>query len=97
MMKHDSRSVDKHHMIDSRLKLVVEKIDDVQNILSDDCVRNILKSVETSPKSILQLCAESKISISTGYRIIQKLSSHGLVKRAYVINKAGKKTSLYKI
>ena len=98
-MKLDSRFVDNSCTTNSKLKLMEEKdVDkDMQNFLLDDYAKNILKSIKTSPKSILQLCTESKIPTSTGYRIMQKLYSRRLVKRTYAINMVGRKTSLYKI
>ncbi len=69
----------------------------MQDLLSDSYARIILKSVETSSKSTLQICKELKISPSTAYRRIQKLYNYGFITRTYTIRAAGTRVGLYKI
>jgi len=99
-MKLDSRFAENYCTDNSELKLIAEKDDKnktIRDLLSDDYAKSILESIKTSPKSTLQLCTESRIPSSTGYRIIQKLYNYRLVERIYMINSVGRKTSLYKI
>ena len=99
-MKLESRFAENYFTDKSELKSVADKdfnSENIQHLLSNAYAKSILESIKTSPKSTLQLCTESKISSSTGYRIIQKLYDNRLVDRIYVINSAGRKMSLYKI
>ena len=99
-MKQESRFAENYFTDKSELKSVADNDfnnKNIQDLLSNAYAKSILESIKASPKSTLQLCTESKISSSTGYRIIQKLYDNRLVERIYTINSAGRKMSLYKI
>ncbi|MGI0073884.1 MAG: hypothetical protein ACREA3_08735 [Nitrosotalea sp.] len=99
-MQLNLRFADNHFTDKPELKLVPTKDIDIENILDllqGDYTKRILGSIKTGPKSTFLLCEELKISLSTVYRITQKLYNYGLVTRTYAMNSAGKKVSMYKI
>jgi predicted transcriptional regulator len=99
-MQLDPRFAENHFTDKPELKLVPTKDIDNENMLDlllGDYAKCILESIKTGPKSTFQLCEELKISLSTAYRITQKLYNYGLVTRTYAMNSASKKVSMYKI
>ncbi len=82
-----------------KIKIVEEDWNNgnMRNLLSDDYAKSILKSVEKSSKSTLQLCEELGISPSTAYRKIQKLYSFRFIARTYAIGREGRRVGLYRI
>lgn len=69
---------------------------EIQSIISDRDARLILKSIETIPKSTSQLCIECDIPTSTAYRKMLKLSGYRVIRKTGIINKSGKRETLYK-
>ena len=74
----------------------IEKKDGLLEILSDKYCRAILKSTMSTPKSAIEVTAETKIPISTVYRRIQTLYDNKLLRTSGTITDKGKKLFLYK-
>lgn len=65
-------------------------------ILADPYCREILKNIREKPESCMEICAETKIPISTVYRRMQSLQDQNLVQISGTISENGKKYFLYK-
>ena len=73
-----------------------EKQDNLLEILSDKYCRAILESIMYSPKSVIEITAETKIPMSTVYRRIQQLHDNKLLQTSGMITAEGKRLFLYK-
>jgi predicted transcriptional regulator len=65
-------------------------------ILGDSYCVTILKTIKEMPKSCIEICAETKIPISTVYRRVQTLYDLDLLRVTGSISNDGKKYFLYK-
>ncbi len=72
------------------------KKDVMLTILSDKYCRAIIEATRYTPKSAMDLTAETKIPISTIYRRIQMLHDNKLLLTSGTISEDGKKLFLYK-
>ena len=73
-----------------------EKKDTLLEIMSDKYCRIILESLMYTPKSAMEVTAETKIPISTVYRRIQMLHDNKLLVTSGTISEDGKKLFMYK-
>lgn len=73
-----------------------EKKNAILTILSDKYCRAIIEAITYTPKSVIDLTAETKIPISTIYRRIQMLQDNKLLLTSGTISMDGKKLFLYK-
>lgn len=64
--------------------------------LGDRYCTTILETVQETPKSCMEICAEASIPISTVYRRVQTLHDLGLLQVSGSISGEGKKYFLYK-
>ena len=74
----------------------IEKKDSLLEILSDKYCRTIVESIQTIPKSVMEISFETKIPISTVYRRIQMLHDNKLLQVSGQITSDKKKLFLYK-
>jgi len=72
------------------------KKDAILEIVSDKYCRTILSSVMEKPKSVIEIGAETEISMSSIYRKIQVLCDNKLLVITGTISDDGKKSFLYK-
>jgi len=72
------------------------KKDAILEIVSDKYCRAILDSVMEKPKSVIEISAETEISMSSIYRKIQVLCDNKLLVVSGTISDDGKKSFLYK-
>ncbi len=68
----------------------------ILKILGDRYCTTILETLQETPKSCIEICAETKIPISTSYRRVQNLHDLGLLQVSGSISNEGKKYFLYK-
>ena len=73
-----------------------EKKDAILQVISDKYCRAILESTMDKPKSAMEISAESKIPISTVYRLLQTLHDNKLLGISGSISDDGKKYFLYR-
>lgn len=64
-------------------------------IVSDKYCRAILEKIMYKPKSVIEICKETSIPISTAYRRVQNLHDLKLVQTSGCISDDGKKFFLY--
>jgi len=74
----------------------IERKDSLLEIISDKYCRSILESIMNMPKSLIEITAETKITLSTTYRRIQSLHDNKLVAISGMVTDEGKKLFLYK-
>ena len=74
----------------------IEQQDSILEILSDKYCRAILESIMYTPKSAIEITAETKIPMSTVYRRIQSLHDNKLVATSGMITDEGKRLFMYK-
>ena len=74
----------------------IEQQDSILEILSDKYCRAILESIMYTPKSAIEITAETKIPMSTVYRRIQSLHDNKLVATSGMITDDGKRLFMYK-
>jgi predicted transcriptional regulator len=74
----------------------VEKKDSILEILSDKYCRAILESIMHTPKSAIEITAETSIPMSTVYRRMQNLHDNKLVAISGMITDEGKRLFMYK-
>jgi len=74
----------------------VEKKDSILEILSDKYCRAILESIMHTPKSAIEITAETNIPMSTVYRRMQSLHDNKLVAISGMITDEGKRLFMYK-
>lgn len=74
----------------------VEKKDSILEILSDKYCRAILESIMYTPKSAIEITAETNIPMSTVYRRMQSLHDNKLVAISGMITDEGKRLFMYK-
>ena len=74
----------------------IERQDSILEILSDKYCRAILESIMYTPKSAIEITAETKIPMSTVYRRIQSLHDNKLVVTSGMITDEGKRLFMYK-
>ncbi|PJC50277.1 MAG: transcriptional regulator [Nitrosopumilales archaeon CG_4_9_14_0_2_um_filter_34_16] len=74
----------------------VEKKDSILEILSDKYCRAILESIMHTPKSAIEITAETSIPMSTVYRRMQSLHDNKLVAISGMITDEGKRLFMYK-
>ena len=74
----------------------IEQQDSILEILSDKYCRAILESIMYTPKSAIEITAETKIPMSTVYRRIQSLHDNKLVGTSGMITDEGKRLFMYK-
>lgn len=69
---------------------------DILNTIADEYSRNIILSIITKPKSIEEIAKDEQIPISTCYRRVRDLETHGIIRlRETVITEEGKKIMRY--
>jgi predicted transcriptional regulator len=73
-----------------------ERKDNILEILSDKYCRLILESIMHTPKSAMEITAETKTPMSTVYRRIQTLHDSKLLAVSGMITDEGKRLFLYK-
>ncbi len=73
-----------------------EKKEALLELLADKYCRTILRVSMSTPKSAMEISAESKIPISTVYRRLQSLYDNKLLRISGTISDDGKKYFLYK-
>jgi predicted transcriptional regulator len=73
-----------------------ERKDSLLEILSDKYCRAILESIMHTPKSAMEITAETKTPMSTVYRRIQTLHDSKLLAVSGMITSEGKRLFLYK-
>ncbi|MEX0861371.1 winged helix-turn-helix domain-containing protein [Nitrosopumilus sp.] len=73
-----------------------EKKDSILEILSDKYCRAILESIMYTPKSAIEITAETQIPMSTVYRRMQSLHDNKLVVTSGMITDEGKRLFMYK-
>jgi predicted transcriptional regulator len=73
-----------------------ERKDNILEILSDNYCRLILESIMHTPKSAMEITAETKTPMSTVYRRIQTLHDNNLLAVSGMITDEGKRLFLYK-
>ena len=74
----------------------IEKKDSILEILSDKYCRAILESIMHTPKSAIEITAETSIPMSTVYRRMQSLHDNKLVAISGMITDEGKRLFMYK-
>ena len=74
----------------------LEKKDHIFEVVADKYCIEILKSIMTKSKSVVEITAETKIPMNTAYRRIQTLHDSNLVKTSGIITDDGKRLFLYK-
>lgn len=70
--------------------------DSLLEILSDKYCRSILEHIMNTPKSAIEIHANTNIPISTIYRRIQMLHDNNLLKTSGIITEEGKRIFMYK-
>ena len=73
-----------------------KKQDSLLEILSDKYCREIIKSILSKSKSVIEIANETKIPLSTVYRRIQTLHDNKLLATSGTITEDGKRLFLYK-
>lgn len=74
----------------------IERKDAILEIISDKYCRAILETTMETPKSAMEISADSKIPISTVYRRLQTLHDNKLLGISGSISDDGKKYFLYR-
>lgn len=82
----------------SHYKIEVEegKKNAILTILSDRYCRAIIEAITYTPKSVIELTAETRIPLSTVYRRIQMLQDSKLLLTSGIVSEDGKRIFLYK-
>jgi len=69
--------------------------DDILKIISDQCSRGIIESIQIEPKTAVQISNELGREISAIYRRLHKFQKHNLLKITVQITHDGKKSYYY--
>ena len=73
----------------------LDKQEEIIRLISDQCARKIINSIQTESKSAIQISNELDVELSTIYRRLQKFQKHNLVKTTFQITSDGKKSFFY--
>jgi len=73
----------------------VEKQEDILRLISDQYSRQIIDSIQTEPKTVIQLSSELGAELSIIYRRLHKFQKHNLLKITFQITSDGKKSFYY--
>jgi len=69
--------------------------EDILKLISDQCSRAIIDSIQTESKTAVQMSNELGIELSTIYRRLHKFQKHNLLKMTFQITSDGKKSYYY--
>ncbi len=69
--------------------------ENILKLISDQCSREIIESVQTEPKTAVQICNELGVELSSIYRRLHKFQKHNLLKMTFQITSDGKKSFYY--
>ena len=73
----------------------IDNQEEIIRLISDQCARKIINSIQEEAKSAAQLSHELDTELSTIYRRLQKFQKHGLLKTTFQITSDGKKSFYY--
>lgn len=73
----------------------IEEQEDILKIISDQCSRGIIESIQTEPKTAVQISNELERELSAIYRRLHKFQKHNLLKITVQITHDGKKSYYY--
>ena len=73
----------------------LDKQEEILRIISDQCARNIINSIQKESKSAIQISKELDTELSTIYRRLNKFQKHNLLKITFKITPDGKKSFYY--
>ena len=68
----------------------------IVRLISDNCARRIIDSIQSQPKSAVQISNELGTELSSIYRRLHKFEKHNLLKITFQITPEGKKSFYYK-
>ncbi len=69
--------------------------ENILKIIYDQCSREIIDSVQTEPKTAVQISNELGVELSSIYRRLHKFQKHNLLKMTFQITSDGKKSNYY--
>ena len=90
--------IQKHFFLKMMLHNTPNQLDNQEEIIrliSDQCARKIINSIQGEAKSAAQLSHELDTELSTIYRRLQKFQKYGLLKTTFQITSEGKKSFYY--
>lgn len=69
--------------------------ENILKLISDQCSREIIDSIQTEPKTAVQISNELGVELSSIYRRLHKFQKHNLLKMTFQITSDGKKSNYY--
>ena len=69
--------------------------EDILRLISDSCARKIIYSIQTEPKSAIQISNELNAELCTIYRRLHKFQKYNLLSISFQITPNGKKSFYY--
>ena len=72
-----------------------EKEENILKLILDQCSRKIMDSIQTEPKTAVQISIELDIELSPIYRRLQKFQKYNLLNVTFQITPNGKKSYCY--
>ncbi|WP_316504692.1 winged helix-turn-helix domain-containing protein [Nitrosopumilus sp.] len=73
----------------------LDKEEEILRLISDQCARRIINTIQEESKSALQISKELGTELSTIYRRLNKFQKYGLLKTTFQITPDGKKSYYY--
>ena len=73
----------------------LDKEEKILRLISDQCARKIINSIQDNSKSAIQISKELDIELSTIYRRLNKFQKYDLLKTTFQITPDGKKSFYY--
>ena len=82
-------------MMSQSSPIQLDKQEEIIRLISDQRSRKIINSIQTKPKSAVQISHELDAELSTIYRRLQKFQKYDLLKTTFQITPDGKKSFYY--